>query len=911
MPDFDPYLTWLGVPPTQRPPTYYQLLGVDPAIIDSAVVKALAIQRIAYVRHFQRGEHAVVCARILEELSVAESVLTDVVKRAAYDKTLKPADPPPHVASRPTVVKAVETPATRPVEPPPRKRKPTKRRETAEGLKWFGGATAALAIIMAIAPVSRMFSGSTQGALAIAFEQPWPDAVVTVDGKPTPAEAGGLNVKLSPGRHAVEVSRGAVGRFQKDVDIVANDVVNLRVPASAFSGTETKPGVAGAKLIIANYRPNPSDAVASVSKGNAKVDSQAGVFTVTIDAGELASGVEITFTRQDYKPQTFRVTSRDVESTSPVEVVLQPTERKTVLEVSPPWAQVTVVGGNAERGENGLWNVNIPGDKIARVTAHAPGYAPHTRDISADGSTRRVQLVGSAAEWWKAYKNLEPNSALRLIGRAGAFGGGARAVALSHNGKFLAVAEGSHYIRVHVWDVERERFVGPSLDLGADTQSRDAASSKAPPIAIAVTGDGKYVALSTFVLCLFDVEAGKLLRRFGKSEWEILPRETKEGETRRAASNAVSKQSADVLSLSFSRDDGKLYSTLRNGKVVVRETGGPWKIVDTLSGFEPGSEDVRFDEAGEFAVANTRAGARLWEKSTGKMKPLDKVTEAMPPGRWSGRPEHEHLFYAPDSSFPVGQRGSEGRQVFILPYDDPFKFEKSFAEKYRVSFVESLSPDHVALIVRRSVGDDSDYGMRIWNATAGKVVAEAFAPTLLYNILASGDGRILATVGEREHVVYLWKFNPKGTSTAPFREPTVWEGPTGLRWTGMQFSRTDGIGATSIQELGGGRWAMKGKQQSAQLNEKRRTPYVIVLHNGNGEELYCFNRGTIWLHKPGQARERKLFESRDVPNFEGYARWPEFRNNAWWEVAFRNGEWSIVDLPPRFPARGSNAGPDD
>jgi hypothetical protein len=56
--EFDPYFTWLGIPLHQRPPTYYQLLGVDPQITDPAVVKALALQRIAYVRNFQKTEHS-------------------------------------------------------------------------------------------------------------------------------------------------------------------------------------------------------------------------------------------------------------------------------------------------------------------------------------------------------------------------------------------------------------------------------------------------------------------------------------------------------------------------------------------------------------------------------------------------------------------------------------------------------------------------------------------------------------------------------------------------------------------------------------------------------------------------------------------------------------------------------------
>src|SRR6185369_17953611 len=101
MPEFDPYLSWLGIPTSQRPPTYYQLLGVDPAISDPAVINALAIQRIAYVRNFQRSEHGELCARILEELSVAEAVLTNPSRRTDYDRSLASAQKT--VAARPSV----------------------------------------------------------------------------------------------------------------------------------------------------------------------------------------------------------------------------------------------------------------------------------------------------------------------------------------------------------------------------------------------------------------------------------------------------------------------------------------------------------------------------------------------------------------------------------------------------------------------------------------------------------------------------------------------------------------------------------------------------------------------------------------------------------------------------------------
>lgn len=85
---FDPYHKWLGIPPDQRPPTYYQLLGIAPGEPDIDVIDGAAVRQMQYVRHFQSGEHAELCARLLTELSQARNTLTDPEKRQAYDANL-------------------------------------------------------------------------------------------------------------------------------------------------------------------------------------------------------------------------------------------------------------------------------------------------------------------------------------------------------------------------------------------------------------------------------------------------------------------------------------------------------------------------------------------------------------------------------------------------------------------------------------------------------------------------------------------------------------------------------------------------------------------------------------------------------------------------------------------------------
>src|SRR5262245_64598405 len=85
---FDPYHKWLGIPPDQRPPTYYQLLGLSPGEDDAEVIAEAAIRQAAHVRSYQIGPHAAESVRILNEIAEASRVLRDPAKRRAYDQIL-------------------------------------------------------------------------------------------------------------------------------------------------------------------------------------------------------------------------------------------------------------------------------------------------------------------------------------------------------------------------------------------------------------------------------------------------------------------------------------------------------------------------------------------------------------------------------------------------------------------------------------------------------------------------------------------------------------------------------------------------------------------------------------------------------------------------------------------------------
>ncbi len=52
---FDPYYTWLGIPPEDQPPDLYRLLGLQRYEGNADVISHAADQRMAHIRTFQAG----------------------------------------------------------------------------------------------------------------------------------------------------------------------------------------------------------------------------------------------------------------------------------------------------------------------------------------------------------------------------------------------------------------------------------------------------------------------------------------------------------------------------------------------------------------------------------------------------------------------------------------------------------------------------------------------------------------------------------------------------------------------------------------------------------------------------------------------------------------------------------------
>jgi hypothetical protein len=85
---FDPYHKWLGIPRGQRPPTYYQLLGIAPDEDDPEVIAEAALRQTSHVRTYQTGPHARECVELLNEIGRARTTLLDPARRKVYDASL-------------------------------------------------------------------------------------------------------------------------------------------------------------------------------------------------------------------------------------------------------------------------------------------------------------------------------------------------------------------------------------------------------------------------------------------------------------------------------------------------------------------------------------------------------------------------------------------------------------------------------------------------------------------------------------------------------------------------------------------------------------------------------------------------------------------------------------------------------
>lgn len=87
---FDPYRKWLGIPPEDRPPHHYRLLGIEPFESDPDVIANAADGRMAQIKSFQIGKYSHLSQQILNEISAARLCLLNPEKKRQYDRILRP-----------------------------------------------------------------------------------------------------------------------------------------------------------------------------------------------------------------------------------------------------------------------------------------------------------------------------------------------------------------------------------------------------------------------------------------------------------------------------------------------------------------------------------------------------------------------------------------------------------------------------------------------------------------------------------------------------------------------------------------------------------------------------------------------------------------------------------------------------
>ncbi len=86
---FNGYHVWLGIPPSEQPPSHYRLLGISIFESDLDVIDHAADRQMAHVRTFQSGRHGALSQQMLNELAAARLCLLSSDKKTAYDEQLR------------------------------------------------------------------------------------------------------------------------------------------------------------------------------------------------------------------------------------------------------------------------------------------------------------------------------------------------------------------------------------------------------------------------------------------------------------------------------------------------------------------------------------------------------------------------------------------------------------------------------------------------------------------------------------------------------------------------------------------------------------------------------------------------------------------------------------------------------
>lgn len=109
---FDPYHTWLGIPPEEQPPDAYRLLGIRRFENNQDVIKNAVEQRQSHIRSFLSGEWGARSQQVLDELSAARDRLLNPDTKGTYDRDLRQKDAP-KLSKNSSAAPSIKPPAPR------------------------------------------------------------------------------------------------------------------------------------------------------------------------------------------------------------------------------------------------------------------------------------------------------------------------------------------------------------------------------------------------------------------------------------------------------------------------------------------------------------------------------------------------------------------------------------------------------------------------------------------------------------------------------------------------------------------------------------------------------------------------------------------------------------------------------
>lgn len=87
--NFDAFYIWLGIPPEDRPATYYRLLDVKVFESDSEIIDIGYQRRIAYLKTIKPGDRSTRLEKLKSELADARHFLLNLADKQEYDAILR------------------------------------------------------------------------------------------------------------------------------------------------------------------------------------------------------------------------------------------------------------------------------------------------------------------------------------------------------------------------------------------------------------------------------------------------------------------------------------------------------------------------------------------------------------------------------------------------------------------------------------------------------------------------------------------------------------------------------------------------------------------------------------------------------------------------------------------------------